>query len=143
VLILARRAAFVEPDANGRLVLTMDAFRYLVGLATGTSVTNTNLSTATGMLGMDQVEWTTRNLTASDSAVSGDFCDVNATSGAIVITLPTAVGKSGQSIAVRKNDATANTVTVSGTINGSASQVIAVQYTALVMVSNGTEWCIV
>lgn len=146
MLILARRVAFVEPDAAGKMVLTMDAYRYLVGLSSGTSVTNTNLATATGTLGMDQVAWVVRNLSASDTAVCGDFCDVDATSGAKVITMPTAVGNSGKSIAVRKNDASGNTVTVDGdaaeTINGAATQVIAARYTTIVMVSNGTEWCI-
>jgi len=103
-----------------------------------------DLTNATGYLPVGQSQWHVRAITASATSAVGDFCDVDATAAAVVITMPAAAGNSGLAVAVRKNDTTANTVTVSAaSINGSATQVITAQYTAIVMVSNGSEWCIV
>lgn len=70
----------------------------------------------------------------------GEFVDVDATSGPITVTLPDSASNPGRICGVSKNDASGNAVTVSGSINGAASAVIAVQYTALLFVSVGTEW---
>ena len=72
---------------------------------------------------------------------------VDATSGALIITLPEAASSTNVQFFIKKIDATGNTVTVDGngadTIDGLATQVIASQYTTLTVYSNGTAWFIV
>ena len=79
--------------------------------------------------------------TTSDGAIL-----VNASGGAVIITLPTAVG-STRAYSVKKTDASANTVTVATTggqtIDGGATATIAVQYVAVSVVSDGSNWFVV
>lgn len=70
---------------------------------------------------------------------------VDATSGNITITLlPAATATDGFRVAVKKIDATANTVTIDGnaseTIDGSLTQVLALQYDFLPLVTNASNW---
>jgi hypothetical protein len=78
-------------------------------------------------------------ITASDGVVIAD-----ASGGAFTITLPTAVGIAGRVYRVKKIDATANAVTIDAdgaeTIDGGATATLAVQYEAITIVSDGTEW---
>lgn len=71
---------------------------------------------------------------------------VNATTGAVVITLPLASAASGQTFWIKKTDISENTVTVQGagtdTIDGVATYVLATQYKYVEVVSNGTAWLI-
>jgi hypothetical protein len=68
----------------------------------------------------------------------------NATGGAISLTLPTAVGVSGQIYALKKIDSSANAVTVattsSQTIDGRTTYSLAVQYQGIMVQSNGANW---
>jgi hypothetical protein len=71
---------------------------------------------------------------------------VDATAGAVAITLPTAA-VSGTTIRVKKIDSSANAVTVTragaDTIDGATTQVISSQYTAIDVIANGgTAWSI-
>lgn len=84
--------------------------------------------------------WNVRVLTASATAVAGDFCDVDASGGAVSVTLPSAAGNVGRMISVSKADSSANAVTIIGTVNGTVNPTLTVQYTCALMVSNGTEW---
>jgi hypothetical protein len=75
--------------------------------------------------------------------------DVNATTGAITITLPAAatVG-SGWAVQIRKSDSSANLVTISrsgsDTINGVTTLPLAVQHQSLILFSlGGTSWGVV
>ena len=81
-----------------------------------------------------------RVLSASASIAIGEFADVDATSGAVTITLPPASTNSGKMIGVAKSDASGNYVTLSGQVNGAATTDLTTQYTALLLISNGTEW---
>ena len=81
-----------------------------------------------------------RVLSASASIATGEFADVDATSGAVTITLPPASTNSGKMIGVAKSDASGNYVTLSGQVNGAATTDLTTQYTALLLISNGTEW---
>jgi predicted RecA/RadA family phage recombinase len=73
---------------------------------------------------------------------------VDATAGAVVITLPTAAsalaGGIGRVYNVKKTDVSANTVTVDGnaseTIDGATTQVLTAQYQSMTIQSNGTTW---
>jgi hypothetical protein len=71
----------------------------------------------------------------------------NATGGAISLTLPTAVGVSGQIYALKKIDSSANAVTVattsSQTIDGQATYSLALQYQGIMVQSNGANWFLI
>lgn len=70
--------------------------------------------------------------------------DCDATGGAFTVTLPSAVGLTDRVYTFVKTDVSANAVTVDGAgselINGAATSVLASQYDALRIISNGTKW---
>jgi len=80
-------------------------------------------------------------LSASNTAVA-----VNATGGAVTITLPTAVGDTNL-YTIKKTDSSANTVTVVGnggqTIDASANAIITQQYTSITLKSDNSNWFII
>ena len=100
-----------------------------------------DLGAAAGTLPVASNKWNVRNLSSDVTAAAGDFCDVDATGANRTITLPDPTFNSGRAIIVRKNDATANTVTLAGTVNGVASPTLGAQYEYKMIISNGTEWC--
>ena len=65
----------------------------------------------------------------------------------VTLTLPTAVGVTGQEYKIKKIDSSSNVVTVvttsSQTIDGQANVVISSQYTGLIVQSSGANWYIV
>ena len=71
---------------------------------------------------------------------------VDATGGAVTVTLPTAVGRTGQTYEIKRTNAGANAVTVDGngaeTIDGAATVSLSTQYATVRMVSDGTNWMI-
>jgi len=72
---------------------------------------------------------------------------VDASSGAVTITLPAAADFVGQLIHIKKTDATTLAVIIDGnaseTIDGSLNQTITTQYVSVTLVSDGTEWYII
>jgi len=72
--------------------------------------------------------------------------DVDASSAAITITLPTAVGINGREYVIRKLDSSANAVTVDGngaeTINGAATKALSTQFETVHIMSDGANWII-
>jgi hypothetical protein len=78
-------------------------------------------------------------LTETDTVLR---CD--ATAGAIVLNLQTAVGKSGRTLWIKKIDSSVNSVTVVANgaerIDGAASKAILVQYDSLTLISDGANW---
>jgi hypothetical protein len=70
----------------------------------------------------------------------------NCSAGAIVVTLPSAVANEA-TLVFKKTDATANTLTLDApgaeTIDGGGTAVILVQYAAVTLVSDGTQWLII
>lgn len=72
---------------------------------------------------------------------------VNATGGAVTVTLPTAVENEGRKIFVKKTDASGNAVTVDGngseTIDGAANVSLPAQYDAVFIYCNGVSWDII
>ena len=84
------------------------------------------------------------NITFADSpyaAKAGDFIRCDATNGPIVITLPPATG-SGAQIFFKKMDASANTCTAQGTVDGDPAGVAAVDQNQSVSLSDGApgQW---
>ena len=86
----------------------------------------------------------TANYTA---VIEDDVILVDATSGAVTISLFTAVGNLGRQITVKKVDSSGNAVITdpfgSETIDGEDSATISIQFTALTYNSDGTNWGIV
>ena len=81
----------------------------------------------------------------STYTVDNEDCIVNCTSGTFTVTLPTAVGLTGQYFVV-KNSGT-GVITIDGdgaeTIDGAANKILSVQYESMTVVSNGANWIIV
>ena len=65
-------------------------------------------------------------------------------SGNTTCTLPTAIGKAGQSVKVKRTGTNNVTIatTASQTIDGVATQVLTLQYTAIELISDGANWFI-
>lgn len=69
------------------------------------------------------------------------FITVDASGGAVSITLPAmAASDDGWFIVVQKSDASANAVTVVGTINGAANLSLSSQYVSALVWWNGSAW---
>ena len=122
---------------------TLVAGTVTITTLTATTGTIANLTVGTnldlnGSLNLDVVT-KTANYTAADETVI--LCD--ATSNAITITLPTAVGNMGRIYHIKKIDASANTVTVSGTIDSGINAVLTDQYESISPVSDNVEWWII
>lgn len=70
--------------------------------------------------------------------------NVDASGGAVTITLPTAVGIDGQTYIIRRTNSGANAVTIDGdgaeTINGAANYVLTAQYQSVTVASDGANW---
>ncbi len=89
-----------------------------------------------------------RTLTASGNAVATDYLLlVDATAGAVTVTLPAAADSDGAYIITKKIDASANAVTLdanaSETIDGATTLPILAQYDAATLACDGTAWYIV
>lgn len=65
---------------------------------------------------------------------------VDCAGGAITFTLLSPTLATGNALTVKKIDATANAVTLAGTVDGVAGRTLPAQYNSLTMVSNGTSW---
>lgn len=104
------------------------------------------LSATRGKLDTDLsgAAYTVRTKTTTYTALAGDVLLCDATGAAFTVTLPAAATVSGQSISVKKTDASANAVTVDGdgaeTIDGATTLPLATQYTAVTLWSDGTSW---
>jgi hypothetical protein len=71
----------------------------------------------------------------------------NATTGAITINLPTAVGIAGREYVIKKTDSSVNAVTVDGsgseTIDGALTYSLALQYKYVRIQTDGANWFVV
>lgn len=88
------------------------------------------------------------SITANYTAISSDYLILaNATSGAIVITLPTAVGISGKQYVIKKVDATSNSVTIdpngAQTVDGLTTISTDTANDSVTIQSDGANWRIV
>jgi hypothetical protein len=116
-------------DASGR-----------VGIATSTPYSSLQVggSFATALV----VKTAAYGITASDCVLLGD-----ATSGAITLTLPTAVGIAGRQYTVKRANGGSNAVTLatsgSQNIDGAGSIVLATQYERVTVISDGENWYII
>ncbi len=99
-------------------------------------------SGSSGVAGVVNVRTETSGYTAveTDTVI---LCD--ATSAAFTVTL-LAASNTGKVYYIKKIDSSANAVTIDGnsseTIDGSTTKVLSMQYDAIMIVSDGTEWWI-
>jgi len=127
----AQKNAVASPTAG---MVVYDTDMKGISFYNGTAWTTTNNK---------NVATKTANYTAlqSDDVLLGD-----ATSGAITITLPTAVGNTGEVFHIKKIDSSVNAVTIattsSQTIDGALTQPILFQYQTITIVSNGVGWSV-
>lgn len=72
---------------------------------------------------------------------------VDASGGAVTITLPAAASCTGRRYDIKKVDSSANAVTIDGnsteTIDGIATKALANQYSSVTVISNGSGWWII
>lgn len=83
--------------------------------------------------------------TATTLTQSAGLCLVDATAGAVTVTLPRADQARGQMVSVKKIDASGNAVTVDamgGTIDGATTATLAARWDSVTIVSDGTNWYI-
>lgn len=99
-----------------------------------------DLGNHTGSLRLSNVDWNVRSVVYDVTAVAGDFCDVDASSGAVSVTLPDPAANVGKMVAVAKADSSANAVTLVGKVNGATNPTISSQYGIVSVVSVDTEW---
>ena len=107
-----------------------------LGVSSGVPTwTNSNAGMATA------TKTTSYTIGASDTVIFAD-----ATSANVTVTLPVASGLAGYRFFVKRIDSSANTCTIarsgSDTIDGQTSFTIDQQYTAVMLVSNGSAWYI-
>jgi hypothetical protein len=76
------------------------------------------------------------------AAITDDTIDVDASGGAVSITLPAVADFTGHHIRIRKNDSSANAVTIVGTVNGAVNPTLIFRYDAVDLAPNSTEWMI-
>lgn len=68
---------------------------------------------------------------------------VDAALGAVVVTMPAAAASAGLTYTVKKLDASANTVTLAGTIEGVTDLVLSAQGEVARVVCDGAEWWVI
>jgi hypothetical protein len=90
----------------------------------------------------------TRRITASATLILNDsIVLVDATAGAVTVTLPPALNAEEKRFTIKKVDASGNAVTIDGngaeTIDGAATKSLAAQYNAYDIVSQNGAWWIV
>ena len=103
------------------------------------------------LIGLDR-DWTPpyriRTVTASGNVNALDsLVRVDATAGAVVMTLETAVGCDGRPHSFKLIDASGNGMTIDGngseTVDGAANKATTTQYASFTLVSNGVGWDVV
>lgn len=104
---------------------------------------------------IDSIDGLLRGVTSAKSASFtvqttefGQIYLCNATSAAIVATLPSAAtAGNGFKVAFKKTDSSANAVTLtpngSDTIDGASTYALTTQYSSVVVVSNGSVWSVI
>lgn len=84
------------------------------------------------------------NYTVTTNDGDNVHVNVDATGGAVTVTLYAASGNSGKIVTVKKTDSSANAVTIDGnaaeTVDGAATAALADQYDAITLICDGTNW---
>lgn len=83
-------------------------------------------------------------VTATYSVLSSDYT-VNCTSSTFTVTLPTAVGATGQVFVIKNSGIGTITIACTGgeSIDGSSTKTLSVQYSSYMVQSTGSNWIII
>jgi len=139
-------------DSNGRFSpIWLDpalAYTFVLAPSTDSDPPVAAIYTVDGVTEDSGLALTVLSKSANYSVVSGDGADVlilvDASGGAVTITLYTAAGNEGQKVRVIKTDASNNAVTLdasaSETIGGALTQVIDRRYGGAAIASDNTNW---
>lgn len=94
--------------------------------------------------------WENSQINSGDSPFTMDFdtvLEADATSGNIIINLPTISSNKGKTVVVKKMDSSGNTVTLTPngaeTIDTKANYVLSTQYEAVHVVAGTSTWLII
>ena len=68
------------------------------------------------------------------------YVSCNSTGGAFTVTLPSATGRSGREIIIKRMNAGANAVTIGATIDGAVNPTLAAQYAYKRVFCDGSVW---
>ena len=99
------------------------------------------LNTELSRIAASMTSYVIRNVTAATTMQKNDGMLVcNATAGAITVTLPSPAVGSGQPVTIKKSDATANAITIGGTVDGVLNRTLPQKSDTLVIQSDGTTW---
>lgn len=84
------------------------------------------------------------DLLTSDTTLTEahEIVHVDASGGAVAITLPSASTYNGPGYSIKKIDSSANAVTISATVDEAASRILSMQYDSVTVNPRGTEWWI-
>lgn len=111
----------------------------LVGIGSGTPLSTLDVQGSFG-LGVASIS------TSTTADATAAVYLVDATGGAVTLTLPTAASALRRTYNVKKTDSSLNAVTIDGagaeTIDGAATQTLIAQYESIMIVSDGTSWFI-
>jgi len=138
-ILFMSSAADVSQNNNN---LYFDATNYRLSIAAGTSP-NSTLQDGGSFSAAIVTKTASYTASVSDHTI---LCNNNA--GSITIGLPSAAGCQGRIYAIKKISAPGNSVIIAGyngteTIDGSTSVSILVQYSSLMIQSDGTNWYII
>ena len=91
--------------------------------------------------------WTvTAVKTGAYTAAWGELVRCDPSGGGFTVTLPSAVGRAGESVAVKNTTTSTNTITIDGdgseTIDGAANVTITTSRGRAVLVSDGSGWLV-
>ena len=85
-------------------------------------------------------------ISSNDSANVNEYIHCDAVLNALTITLPTAIGNTGEQISIIKKDSSVNPITISTTsletINGDLTKTINSQWESITLESDGNNWVI-
>lgn len=108
-----------------------------VGVGSGTPLSTLDVQGSFG-LGVASIS------TSTTADATATVYLVDATGGAVTLTLPTAASALRRTYHIKKTDSSLNTVTIDGagaeTIDGDATQTLIAQYESIMIVSDGTSW---
>jgi hypothetical protein len=146
-IAIGNEANFGNNNLNNAIVIGADA---IVAASNTIQLGNTSITDVitSGRLKSNGIISNIVTKTASYTAlISDEIITGDATTSGFTITLPTAVGKTGQTFTIKRINSGSNNVTVgttsSQTIDGSTTYVLSAQYKYVKVVSDGTNWIIV
>jgi hypothetical protein len=138
----ARKAGTVEASSVDYGDLTAACLQGISDHVAGvTTMTGTEIladATVAPALAGKQARWSVVSKTTTWVASDGELVEADATGGAFNVTLPTATA--GNRVVVKKTDASANAVTVVGTIDGATNVDLTYRYEAIDLVADGSAW---